>query len=107
MEHFTGISVLSFAMLTGCYIAGMLPLSITLSEVCKYQVSQVLFAYILIVCTSYNKSIIYIVHFIAQRSTIINVYTTILIVCVQGENPRMVHWFLQKLEASQIFQICL
>ena len=33
MEHFTGILALSFAMLTGCYVAGMLPLSLTLSEV--------------------------------------------------------------------------
>ncbi|XP_028398622.1 zinc transporter ZIP9-B-like [Dendronephthya gigantea] len=32
MEHFTGILSLSFAMLTGCYIAGTLPLSISLSE---------------------------------------------------------------------------
>ena len=36
MEHFSGILVLSFAMLLGCYIAGMLPLSVTLSEVCLH-----------------------------------------------------------------------
>ena len=33
MEYFTGILALSFAMFMGCYVAGMLPLSITLSEV--------------------------------------------------------------------------